>query len=113
MTLDQFRRLAETWGGDIERWPAATRDAARQFAATLEGERVLDEQARLGDFWIPNRGIFSFGQAYFEPFDDAKHSSATSRTDQTAAVTADFFRKSRRVVWGVVVWGLVIAGSSR
>lgn len=47
MTLDQFRRLAETWGGDVERWPASTRDAARQLAATLEGERVLDEQARL------------------------------------------------------------------
>jgi len=47
MTLDQFRRLAETWGGDVERWPAATRDAARQCAATLEGGRILAEQARL------------------------------------------------------------------
>ncbi|MGT2436881.1 hypothetical protein ACU4GH_14525 [Bradyrhizobium betae] len=47
MTLDQFRRLAETWGGDVERWPAATHDAARRFAATSEGERILAEQARL------------------------------------------------------------------
>jgi hypothetical protein len=48
----------------------------------------LEEQARLGDFWIPNRGVFAFGQAYFEPFNDTKHSSATSRTDETTAVAA-------------------------
>ncbi|PSO20544.1 hypothetical protein [Bradyrhizobium sp. MOS003] len=47
MTFDEFRRLAETWGGDVERWPAATRNAARPFAATLEGGRILAEQARL------------------------------------------------------------------
>jgi hypothetical protein len=33
----------------------------------------LDEQERLGDFWIPNRGIFAAGQGYFEPFDAARH----------------------------------------
>jgi hypothetical protein len=26
----------------------------------------LDQQARLGDFWIPNRGIFATGSAGFE-----------------------------------------------
>lgn len=35
-------------------------------------------QARLGDFWIPQRGILALGQAYFEPFDPARHSPATS-----------------------------------
>ncbi|MBR0773945.1 hypothetical protein JQ625_03790 [Bradyrhizobium diazoefficiens] len=47
MTLDQFRRLAETWGGDVERWPAPTREAARKIAASAEGALVLEEQGRL------------------------------------------------------------------
>jgi hypothetical protein len=50
MTPDQFRRLAETWGGDVERWPAATREAARRLAASAEGAAVLDQQARLDRF---------------------------------------------------------------
>lgn len=44
MTRDQFRRLAETWGSDIARWPVATQVAARAFAATEDGAAVLDEQ---------------------------------------------------------------------
>jgi len=36
-------------------------------------------QARLGDFWIPQRGMLVMGQAYFDPFDPARHSSQTSR----------------------------------
>ena len=64
-------------------------------SAVLNGQPLgspapLEEQARLGDFWIPNRGIFSFGQAYFEPFNDSKHSSATSRVDQTTTVAAEY-----------------------
>ncbi len=35
-------------------------------------------QARLGDFWIPQRGILAIGQAFFEPFDPARHSSRWS-----------------------------------
>jgi hypothetical protein len=63
-------------------------------SAVLNGESLgnpapLDEQARIGDYWIPNRGIFTFGQAYFEPFNDAKHSSATKRTDDKVIVAAE------------------------
>ena len=47
MTLDQFRQLAEIWGGDVDRWPAVTRDAARDIGATIEGLTILDEQRRL------------------------------------------------------------------
>ena len=47
MTLDQFRMLAETWGGDIARWPPATREAARLVAAGEEGRRMLAAQAWL------------------------------------------------------------------
>ena len=38
----------------------------------------LAEQARVGDFWIPQRGLFVIGRAFFEPFDPAHHLEATS-----------------------------------
>lgn len=47
MNLDQFRQLAETWGGDIGRWPAATQEAARGLAASEDGARILRGQADL------------------------------------------------------------------
>jgi len=47
MTLDQFRQLAEIWGGDIDRWPEAMQDAAREMAADEEPARILGEQLRL------------------------------------------------------------------
>lgn len=47
MTLEQFRQLAETWGGNIDRWPAAMQDAARELAADEQAAGILDEQLRL------------------------------------------------------------------
>ena len=47
MTLDQFRQLAETWGGNIDRWPPALQAAARDVAASDEGERILKAELRL------------------------------------------------------------------
>jgi hypothetical protein len=49
--------------------------------ATLGGEEFgpigpLPVQARLGDFWLPQRGIFAAGQARFETFDASRHRSA-------------------------------------
>jgi hypothetical protein len=44
----------------------------------------LHPQARLGDFWIPQRGILAIGQTYFDSFDPALHSSTTSRSAATA-----------------------------
>jgi hypothetical protein len=35
------------------------------------------EQAHLGDFWIPQRGILAIGRAFFETFDPARHAAAT------------------------------------
>ena len=35
------------------------------------------EQARLGDFWIPQRGILAIGRAFFEEFDPARHAAAS------------------------------------
>ena len=37
-------------------------------------------QAHLRDFWIPQRGMFAIGQAYFEPFDPTRHSARTARS---------------------------------
>lgn len=50
----------------------------RASSATVEGRDVgplgrLHEQDHLGDFWIPQRGLFVIGQAFFEPFDPARH----------------------------------------
>ncbi|MDN5854362.1 MAG: hypothetical protein L0K86_16235 [Actinomycetia bacterium] len=50
--------------------------------ATVGGEDVgpigpLSEQTRLGDLWLPQRGIFTAYQAYLEAYDDARHSAVT------------------------------------
>jgi hypothetical protein len=39
---------------------------------------ALARQAWLGDFAIPQRGIFAIGRAFFERFDSARHSAVTS-----------------------------------
>lgn len=41
MTLEEFRRLADAWGADIERWPEAARESARRLASTQPGADVL------------------------------------------------------------------------
>jgi hypothetical protein len=38
----------------------------------------LPEQTRLGDFWIPQRGIFAIGRAFFEPLDPTRHALTTA-----------------------------------
>jgi hypothetical protein len=42
MNWQRFCSLAETWGGDIDRWPEQERTRARQFADTVAGQAVLD-----------------------------------------------------------------------
>ena len=44
----------------------------------------LAAQARLGDFWIPQRGLFAVGRAFFETFDPARHLAVACR-DAAAA----------------------------
>jgi len=58
--------------------------AVLESHARLAGEDFgppgpLLPQARLGDFWIPQRGILAMGQAYFNSFDPALHLSTVSR----------------------------------
>ncbi len=45
----------------------------------------VEPQAHLGDFWIPQRGMFALGRAFFEPFDPARHSARTSAQAPPAA----------------------------
>jgi len=44
----------------------------------------LPDQARLGDFWIPQRGLFAVGRAFFESFDPARHLAIASRETSAA-----------------------------
>ena len=59
--------------------------AVTESRAVLSGEDFgqpgsLHPQARLGDFWIPQRGMLAIGQAFFEPFDPELHSSRLSES---------------------------------
>ena len=43
MTPDEFTRMADTWGGDIARWPEQSRDAAEHFLRTHpDAASILD-----------------------------------------------------------------------
>ena len=66
------------------RWAAT---AAVVDGVDLGPMGALERQARLGDFWIPNRGIFAFGDARFEVLDPARHSRAMTRWTREAPVT--------------------------
>jgi hypothetical protein len=57
--------------------------AVSKSNASLSGESFGDPgavhpQAKLGDFWIPQRGLVAIGDASFEPFDASRHSAETS-----------------------------------
>jgi hypothetical protein len=49
MTVDEFTRLADAWGGDVERWPEAKRLAARNLASTPEGAAIIDAACELDE----------------------------------------------------------------
>jgi len=53
--------------------------------AALSGEEFgppgpVSPQAKLGDFIIPQRGIFVIGRAFFEPYDPALHLATATRS---------------------------------
>src|SRR5262245_3989590 len=47
MTLDEFRRLAESWGVDVTRWPPDARAQAEPLARRAEGAAILAALAPL------------------------------------------------------------------
>jgi hypothetical protein len=50
---------------------------ARMGNQDLGSVGALPVQTRLGDFWIPQRGMFVIGHAFFEPLDPARHALTT------------------------------------
>jgi hypothetical protein len=69
--------------------------AIRDSRAVVCGEDVgkpgpLPVQAELGEFLIPQRGLFAVGSAFLESFDGERHLAATSMTqvDEPAALPA-------------------------
>lgn len=71
-------------------------------AAILDREDLgemepLPVQARIGDFWIPNDGIFAFGQAGFDRFEPRIHSRViTGGGGPRSAVTGPDSAKETR-----------------
>ena len=57
---------------------------AIQSSTARMGDQDLGEvsplpvQTRLGDFWLPQRGILAIGRAFFEPLDPARHDLTTA-----------------------------------
>lgn len=47
--IDEFRRLAATWGGDLARWPLDQRTAALDIAKTDEGREILAAENALDE----------------------------------------------------------------
>lgn len=47
--------------------------------ANLGPSGSLDQQGSLGDFLIPQRGIFAVGQSLFEPFAEVRHLAVATR----------------------------------
>lgn len=47
----------------------------------------LPEQAHLGDFWLPQRGLFAIGSSFFESYDPARHLQVASRSELRGAAT--------------------------
>jgi hypothetical protein len=61
-------------------WAVAA-STATLAGADLGAAHPLGEQSRLGDFWMPQRGIFYVGEARFEAFDPIRHAAPVSRAD--------------------------------
>lgn len=58
----------------------AVRSSHAQMGAEIFGAPApLETQARLGDFWIPQRGILAIGQSYFDTFNPSVHLVMTSQ----------------------------------
>lgn len=56
-------------------WAVADSSAV-VLGADVGAPRPLHRQARLADFWIPQRGLLGFGETIFEPHTSAKPDSA-------------------------------------
>jgi hypothetical protein len=61
----------------------AVQDSRATLAGRLLGTPTpLPTQAAIGDFWLPQHGIFMRGFGLFDPFDPARHVSGAARQRQ-------------------------------
>ncbi|HEX6575957.1 MAG TPA: hypothetical protein VF042_13395 [Gemmatimonadaceae bacterium] len=58
---------------------AVTDSQATRYDDDFGQPGPLSAQAHLGDFWIPQRGIFAMGGVHFEPYDPSRHSIGVRR----------------------------------
>lgn len=64
MTPDEFSRLADTWGGDIARWPERFHDAAERFLRTHpDAASILDRADELDRLLAGSAPAVSEGRA--------------------------------------------------
>ena len=61
--------------GPRQVWSIATSTAVVD-GTDLGRPGPLPEQTRLGDFWLPQTGLFMVGETGFEPFEPARHRTA-------------------------------------
>jgi hypothetical protein len=66
----------QTFGARPRRMWFVRESTAHLHGHSLGQASALPVQDRLGDFWIPQRGIFMIGSSVFEPFDPATHLAA-------------------------------------
>ncbi|WP_246527834.1 hypothetical protein [Pseudarthrobacter albicanus] len=66
----------QTFGARPRRMWFVRESKARLLGHSLGQTSALPVQDRLGDFWIPQRGIFMIGSSVFEPFDAGTHLAA-------------------------------------
>lgn len=66
--------------GPRQVWAVAA-STARLHGVDLGSPAPLQEQVKLGDFWLPQRGLFAVGTVWTEAFDPTRH--RTARTSLT------------------------------
>jgi hypothetical protein len=87
MTLDEFKALAEIWGGNIARWPEHLRPVAETLAGASEAAAILEDVGELDQLIAA-----------------AKPQVSTDRVDRTMfnVVTTIAGRSHRRALGGIL-----------
>lgn len=108
MTPERLERLAEAWGADPRRWPAAERAAARALLARDAGARTLLEHAANLDALLDTHAVAAPGEWLAE----AVLAAAPPASGGHRAGTRQR-RAPRRWWWsGAGVAGVGLAGSA-
>lgn len=69
------------FAADLRRIWTVPRSAARLAGDDLGELGPLPAQARMADFWLPQRGLFAVGGSFFEPYDPSRHELVATRHD--------------------------------